>query len=222
MKRSFIQKTYSSSSIFSSSSFSRSSNKVFNTRIVNPSYFYSTRTNQQQQQSKNFNNPLLYKTVAAAGISLIFVVSSVRTFHASSSTNRKENVIHFPIRYDYEFNSLALSKTPLLANFTLRGDPKSDALTGAMIKIVSYETDYSISAVDIEVDEPTVRELLERYAVSFILNFFKLFFFFFFLLIVNSFPMALKSIVLYKSLYLCCYTIVIVYLQVPLNTPSHY
>lgn len=69
------------------------------------------------------------------------------------------------IRYEAEFEPLLLLKTPLLANFTYRGDPKSDKLTGVLNRIVSEETDYRISAVDIEADEPTTRDLLLRYSV---------------------------------------------------------
>lgn len=93
-----------------------------------------------------------------------------RPIHASaaSAAATPNNRIYFPVRYDYEFDSLALLPTPLLANFTLRGDVASDRLTAALIRIVSYETEKEISAVDIEVDEPTTRDLMYKYNVSII------------------------------------------------------
>lgn len=69
------------------------------------------------------------------------------------------------IRYRQEFEPLTILPTPLLANFTYRGDYKSDKLTGAMNRIVSEETEYRISAVDVEADEEDVQELLSRYSV---------------------------------------------------------
>lgn len=70
------------------------------------------------------------------------------------------------IRYESELEPLLLLKTPLLLNFTFRGDPKSDKLTGPLIRIVSEETDFQVSAVDIEADEEDTRDLLLRYSVS--------------------------------------------------------
>lgn len=70
------------------------------------------------------------------------------------------------VRYESEFEPLLLLKTPLLANFTFRGDPKSDKLTGAFNRIVSEETEFRVSAVDVEADEQGTRELLVRYSVS--------------------------------------------------------
>lgn len=87
-----------------------------------------------------------------------------------SPSQPSQNRIYVPVRYEQEFDSLALLPTPLLANFTLRGDAASDQITGALIKIVSYETEKSISAVDIETDELTTRPLMERYGVSNILH----------------------------------------------------
>lgn len=69
------------------------------------------------------------------------------------------------IRYQSEFEPLLLLKTPLLANFTYRGDPRSDKLTGALNRIVADETEFRISLVDIEADEPDIRDLMLRYSV---------------------------------------------------------
>lgn len=83
-----------------------------------------------------------------------------------SQHSARPNRIFFPVRYEHEFDSIALLPTPLLANFTWRGTKESDAVTGALIKIVSYETEKEISAVDIEVDEMTTRPIMEKYGVS--------------------------------------------------------
>lgn len=103
---------------------------------------------------------------AALSLAALPVAVHKRQFHA--------NRIFMPVRYESEFDNIALLPTPLLANFTLRGHSQSDQLTGAIIKILSYETEKSISAVDIETDEATTRPIMERYGVSFFLFFIRM------------------------------------------------
>lgn len=114
--------------------------------------------------------PLL-PTLTVSGLAAAWLCttgSPVRPLHASAAAaaGPLPNRIFFPVRYDYEFDSLALLPTPLLANFTLRGDHGSDRLTAAIIRILTYETDAQVSAVDIEIDEPSTRDLMLRYNVS--------------------------------------------------------
>ncbi|KAA8916359.1 hypothetical protein TRICI_001502 [Trichomonascus ciferrii] len=71
-----------------------------------------------------------------------------------------------PVRHESEFQPLLTLPPPLLANFTIRNDPKSNLLTGALYRIVSDETDKVVSVVDIEADEPGTQELVDRYVVS--------------------------------------------------------
>ncbi|CDO56448.1 conserved hypothetical protein [Geotrichum candidum] len=109
-------------------------------------------------------------TAVAAAWSLKPVTAHASFFNWGKSPAAPEpyrqNRIYFPVRYESEFEPLLLLKTPLLANFTFRGDPKSDKLTGAFSRIVSEETEFRVSAVDVEADEQGTRELLVRYSVT--------------------------------------------------------
>lgn len=75
------------------------------------------------------------------------------------------NRVYLPVRNEQEFAPLALLGGPLLANFTFRNDPKSTKLTGVLHRIVE-STSASVSLVDVEADEPGVRDLLVRYNVA--------------------------------------------------------
>jgi thioredoxin-like negative regulator of GroEL len=55
---------------------------------------------------------------------------------------------------------------PLLANFSYSNDQVSAALSKELVEIVQYDTDSSISLVNVEADEPGVQELLQRYRIS--------------------------------------------------------
>lgn len=90
-----------------------------------------------------------------------------RTFIAQQQAKQPvRNRIHMPVRHDSEFHPLLTLPPPLLANFTIRNDPKSNLLTGALYRIVSDETEKLVSVVDIEADEPGTQELVDRYAIS--------------------------------------------------------
>lgn len=78
---------------------------------------------------------------------------------------KQGNRIFLPVRFENELEDLLLIKRPLLLNFTIRGDPYCNKVTGALQRIVAYETDHKINMVDIETDELTTRDLLPRFGV---------------------------------------------------------
>lgn len=91
--------------------------------------------------------------------------SQTPILHPPSST-KQGNRIFLPIRFEDELSDLLLIKRPLLLNFTVRGDSYCNKVTGALQRIIAYETDKRINMVDIEVDEPGTKDLLPRFGVK--------------------------------------------------------
>lgn len=81
-------------------------------------------------------------------------------------TTKQGNRIYLPVRFENELDDLLLIKRPLLLNFTIRGDPYCNKITGALQRIVAYETDKKINMVDIECDEQGTKDLLPRFGVN--------------------------------------------------------
>ncbi|KAH3670301.1 hypothetical protein WICMUC_004870 [Wickerhamomyces mucosus] len=82
------------------------------------------------------------------------------------SSTKQGNRIFLPIRFEDELDTILLIKRPLLLNFTVRGDPYCNKVTGALQRIVAYETDKKVNMVDIEVDEPGTKDILPRFGVK--------------------------------------------------------
>jgi hypothetical protein len=78
---------------------------------------------------------------------------------------RARNRVHLPVRWEQEFEPLTALPVPLLANFSYSNDQVSAALSKELVEIVQYDTDSSISLVNVEADEPGVQELLQRYRI---------------------------------------------------------
>ncbi len=102
--------------------------------------------------------------------SLVFAASAgviYNRYFRTTAFASSRNQIFLPIRYRYELDSIIplSNRIPLLLNFTYRGDKASDKTTGALQRIVGYETEKRINMVDVEVDEPEVRDILPDYAV---------------------------------------------------------
>lgn len=115
--------------------------------------------------------PRLAKTrwtfmIASASIIGYMSYQRRKSFLARQEEKYRRNRIHLPVRQESEFHPLLVLPPPLLANFTIRNDPKSNLLTGALYRIVSDETEKVVSVVDIEADEPGVKDLIDQYAVS--------------------------------------------------------
>jgi thioredoxin-like negative regulator of GroEL len=81
-------------------------------------------------------------------------------------TTKQGNRIYLPIRFENELEDLLLIKRPILLNFTIRGDPYCNKVTGALQRIIAYETDKRVNMVDVECDEPGTRDLLPRFGVK--------------------------------------------------------
>lgn len=90
---------------------------------------------------------------------------SPRTVIEPPESTKQGNRIFLPVRFDHEVDPLLLIKRPLLLNFTVRGDPYCNKVTGALQRIVAYETDKRINMVDIEADFPETRDLVPRFGV---------------------------------------------------------
>lgn len=82
------------------------------------------------------------------------------------STTKQGNRIFLPVRFENELDDLLLIKRPLLLNFTIRGDPYCNKVTGALQRIIAYETDKKVNMVDIETDEPGTKALISRFGVK--------------------------------------------------------
>ncbi|AMD22379.1 HGR040Cp [Eremothecium sinecaudum] len=78
------------------------------------------------------------------------------------------NKCFLPIRNYEELNETLLYShtTPLILNFTFRGHQKADELTGALNKIVLYETERRINICDVEMDFINNREGVMRFGVT--------------------------------------------------------
>ena len=110
---------------------------------------------------------MLGKKIALLGTS-VFVGSALygsRSFHASAAT--RSNRVYTSIRNEFEFNPLLTLPNPLLANFCILTDPKSQTVSSVLEELVkSNSSKVPISSVDVEVDEPGNSELMQRYVVS--------------------------------------------------------
>lgn len=88
-----------------------------------------------------------------------------QTVFEPPQTTKQGNRIFLPVRFENEVDDLLLIKRPLLLNFTIRGDPYCNKVTGALQRIVAYETDKKVNMVDIEADFPETRDLVPRFGV---------------------------------------------------------
>ncbi|ODQ66254.1 hypothetical protein NADFUDRAFT_50175 [Nadsonia fulvescens var. elongata DSM 6958] len=97
----------------------------------------------------------------------IIATSAIRQFwFRPQVTYPLENRVYFPVRYEHEFDPLLPLPLPLLVNFTVRNDPVSNKLTGALHRIVTKETEKCCRLVDVEADEPTMRDIMLKYQIN--------------------------------------------------------
>ncbi|SCU90629.1 LAME_0E09362g1_1 [Lachancea meyersii CBS 8951] len=91
---------------------------------------------------------------------------SITDSYKPSSANG--NQCFLPIRSDEELEDTlrANNRTPLIFNFTVRGDSKCNELTGALNRIVLLETDKKVNIADVETDYMEVRSSMLRYGVK--------------------------------------------------------
>lgn len=87
-------------------------------------------------------------------------------FSTSAIRSDTGNRVFFRIRYSQEFDQLKTLPTPLLCNFYIRNDPFSKTVSERLKEIVERETTNTVNAVDIEADEPEVREFMIDYGVN--------------------------------------------------------
>jgi len=126
---------------------------------------------------KKFTTPsFLLKSglVAALGYSgtTYYRLGFYRPFTSLDDKYNKERTF-LPVRYEQEFEPLLLLNTVLLANFTVRNDPIANKLTAALHStVIKHAEEYqnsenriAVSVVDVEADEPGVRDLVIRYQI---------------------------------------------------------
>lgn len=87
-------------------------------------------------------------------------------FSTSAIRSDTGNRVFFRIRYSQEFDQLKTLPTPLLCNFYIRNDPFSKTVSERLKEIVEKETTNTVNAVDIEADEPEVRDFMIDYGVN--------------------------------------------------------
>lgn len=61
---------------------------------------------------------------------------------------------------------LSAGKVPILLNFTYRGDPDCNKLTGPLYDLLNHKIKKKVYLVDVECDEPANRDLMVTYGVS--------------------------------------------------------
>ncbi|CEP61694.1 uncharacterized protein LALA0_S03e08746g [Lachancea lanzarotensis] len=91
---------------------------------------------------------------------------SITDSYKPSSANG--NQAFLPIRSDNELEDTlrANNRTPLILNFTVRGNAQCNELTGALNRIVLLETDKKVNIADVETDYMEVRNSMLRYGVK--------------------------------------------------------
>lgn len=87
-------------------------------------------------------------------------------FSTSAIRSDTGNRVFFRIRYSQEFDQLKTLPTPLLCNFYIRNDPFSKTVSERLKEIVEKETTNIVNAVDVEADEPEVRDFMIDYGVN--------------------------------------------------------
>lgn len=80
--------------------------------------------------------------------------------------SRQGNRIFVAVRDKQELQPLLIQEHPLLLNFVYRGEGKSNSVTGALQRIVAYDTSKWVNMVDIEADEQGNKDLLVDYTVN--------------------------------------------------------
>ncbi|CAR29592.1 hypothetical protein ZYGR_0AD02750 [Zygosaccharomyces rouxii] len=81
---------------------------------------------------------------------------------------RQANQTFLSIRNENELANtlIASGKTPIILNFTVRNNAICDKLTGALDRIVMFETDKKINSVDVETDFAETMDFLVRFTVK--------------------------------------------------------
>ncbi|KAH3684799.1 hypothetical protein WICPIJ_004228 [Wickerhamomyces pijperi] len=95
--------------------------------------------------------------------------SQAPVLYPPQDVTKQGNRFFLPVRNESELSDLLLIKRPLLMNFTVRGDPYCNKVTGALQRIITFEmeeTKKKINVVDVEVDDPGTKELLLRFGVK--------------------------------------------------------
>jgi hypothetical protein len=87
----------------------------------------------------------------------------LRRSFATHSGSR--NRIYSPIRFESELEQLLILPNPLLANFAIQNDPRSDQLSEYLTRIIK-DSPAAVSLVNIEAEEPGVRDLLSTYMID--------------------------------------------------------
>lgn len=87
---------------------------------------------------------------------------------AKSYLKTGKNQCFLPIRSDEELNEVLLfnNRSPLILNFTVRGNGTCNKLTGALNRIVLLETDKSVNICDVETDFAETHGAMLRFGVS--------------------------------------------------------
>jgi len=105
------------------------------------------------------------KKLAMLGTSACLLFGASRGFNAQAAT--KTGRVYTSVRQEWELNQLLTLPNPLLANFCILTDEKSQNVSEALKNVVeSGKAALPVSAVDVEVDEPDTRDLVQRYIVS--------------------------------------------------------
>lgn len=107
------------------------------------------------------------KKLALLGTSALFGTLFVgsRQFHAAAIT--RSNRVYTSIRNEYELNQLLILPNPLLANFCMLTDVKSQSVSSVLEKLVkANDSAVPLSSVDVEIDEPGNAELMQRYLIT--------------------------------------------------------
>lgn len=94
------------------------------------------------------------------------VVGAYAATRSYTPAGKPINRVYMPVRYESELEPLLLLKTPLLTNFSINNDHTSTNVSKALGEIVERQTKARVSTVNIEADEPGVRDLLTKYGVS--------------------------------------------------------
>lgn len=83
-------------------------------------------------------------------------------------SSQNGNQCFLPVRSDNELDEtlLANNRTPLILNFTVRGDETCNKLTGALNRIVLLETDKRVNIADVETDFMDTRNSMLRFGVK--------------------------------------------------------
>lgn len=91
-----------------------------------------------------------------------------RSFFTTAAANDEgyRNRVFTPVRQESELERLLTLPTPLLTNFCIYNDPTSKTLSRTLQYVVERRTSNHVNMVDVEADEPGVKDLLPRFMVS--------------------------------------------------------